>query len=37
MKNSASIKFESRSVNESFARIAVSAFLAPLEATIEEL
>ena len=37
MKNSVNIKFESQSVNESFARIAVSAFLAPLNPTINEL
>ena len=37
MKNSVIIKFESQSVNESFARIAVSAFLAPLNPTINEL
>lgn len=37
MKNSVNIKFESQSVNESFARITVSAFLAPLNPTINEL
>ena len=37
MKNSVNIKFESQSVNESFARIAVPAFLAPLNPTINEL
>ena len=37
MKNSVNIKFESQSVNESFARIAVSAFLAPLNPPINEL
>ena len=37
MKNSANIKFLSLSVNESFARMCVSAFIAPLNPTIEEL
>ena len=37
MKNSANIKFDSLSVNESFARVAVSSFLAPLNPTIDEL
>ena len=37
MKNSANIKFLSLSVNESFARMCVSSFVAPLNPTIEEL
>ncbi len=37
MKNNAIIKFTSLSQNESFARICVSAFLAPLNPTISEL
>ena len=37
MKNSANIKFLSLSVNESFARMCVSSFIAPLNPTIEEL
>ena len=37
MKNSASIKFLSLSQNESFARMCVSAFIAPLDPTISEL
>lgn len=37
MKNSANIKFLSLSQNESFARMCVSAFIAPLDPTISEL
>ena len=37
MKNSANVKFLSLSVNESFARMCVSSFVAPLNPTIEEL
>lgn len=37
MKNSANIKFLSLSVNESFARMCVASFIAPLNPTIEEL
>ncbi len=37
MKNSANIKFTSLSVNESFARMCVSSFIAPMNPTIEEL
>lgn len=35
--NSMTLKFESRSVNESFARTAVSAFLLSLDPTVEEI
>ncbi len=37
MKNNANIKFLSLSQNESFARMCVSAFIAPLDPTISEL
>ncbi len=37
MKNYANIKFLSLSVNECFARMAVSSFIAPLEPNISEL
>lgn len=37
MKNSANVKFLSLSQNESFARMCVSAFIAPLDPTISEL
>ena len=37
MKNNATVKFTSLSQNEGFARICVSAFLAPLNPTISEL
>ena len=37
MKNEANVRFLSYSVNESFARIAVSAFLAPLNPTVTML
>lgn len=37
MKNSADIKFEALSVNESFARMCVSAFASPLNPTVSEL
>lgn len=37
MKNSAIIKFLSLSENESFARMCVSAFIAPLNPTLTEL
>ncbi|NCB29672.1 MAG: anti-sigma F factor [Clostridia bacterium] len=37
MQNSMSIKFESRSVNEAFARQTVAAFVAQLDPTLEEL
>lgn len=35
--NEMSIKFESRSVNESFARTAVCGFILPLDPTVEEV
>ena len=35
--NSMTLKFESRSVNESFARTAVAAFLLSLDPTVEEI
>lgn len=35
--NSMKLEFLSRSENESFARVAVSAFIAPLDPTVEEL
>ncbi|MBE7092258.1 MAG: anti-sigma F factor [Clostridiales bacterium] len=37
MKNSANIKFLSLSENESFARMCVASFIAPLNPTIEEI
>ncbi len=37
MKNSASIKFLSLSQNESFARMCVSSFIAPLNPTLDEI
>ena len=37
MKNTANIKFQSLSQNESFARICVSAFIAPLNPTVSQL
>ncbi len=37
MKNRAELKFDSLSQNESFARITVSAFIAPLNPTITEI
>lgn len=37
MKNSAEIKFLSKSENESFARSVIAAFVAPLDPTLEEL
>lgn len=37
MKNSMSVKFDSLSQNEMFARICISAFIAPLNPNIEEL
>ncbi len=37
MKNTAEIKFLSKSENESFARSIISAFVAPLDPTLEEL
>ena len=37
MKNSANIKFLSLSQNERFARMCVSAFIAPLDPTVSEL
>ncbi|MBR2861599.1 MAG: anti-sigma F factor [Clostridia bacterium] len=37
MKNSAIIKFQSLSQNESFARICVSGFIAPLNPTVSQL
>lgn len=37
VQNSMSIKFESRSVNEAFARQTVAAFVAQLDPTLEEL
>jgi stage II sporulation protein AB (anti-sigma F factor) len=37
MKNSANIKFLSLSQNESFARMCVASFIAPLNPTINEL
>jgi len=36
-QNETTVVFESRSVNEGFARAAVSAFLLPLDPTVEEL
>ena len=37
MKNKMSMSFDAISVNEAFARIAVAAFIAPLNPTIEEI
>ncbi len=37
MKNTAEIKFLSKSENESFARSIIAAFVAPLDPTLEEL
>lgn len=37
MKNKINIVMQSKSENESFARIAVAAFIAPLNPTVEEL
>lgn len=37
MKNSATVKFLSLSQNESFARMCVSSFIAPLNPTLDEL
>lgn len=37
MKNTMKLQFESRSANESFARVAVTAFAAQLDPTYEEL
>ena len=36
-QNSMKIEFEARSVNESFARSVIAAFVAPLDPTLEEL
>lgn len=36
-KNSMQIQFSSNSLNESFARVAVAAFVSPLDPTMEEL
>ena len=36
-ENEMNLKFTSKSSNESFARIAVSAFIGPLDPTIEEI
>lgn len=36
-ENSVEIKFQALSINESFARIAVSGFMAPLNPTMEEI
>lgn len=36
-KNRLRIEFEARSENESFARVAVAAFIAPLNPTLEEI
>lgn len=35
--NRMKLQFDSRSANESFARVAVSAFIAPLDPTVDEL
>ena len=35
--NRMKLQFDSRSANESFARMAVSAFIAPLDPTVDEL
>ena len=37
MKNEFKLTVESKSVNESFARVVVSAFVTPLDPTLEEL
>lgn len=37
LSNSMKLEFLSRSENESFARVAVSAFIAPLDPTVEEI
>ena len=37
MKNSATVKFSSKSENECFARMAAAAFVSPLDPTIETL
>ena len=37
MKNSATVKFLSLSQNESFARMCVSSFIAPINPTLDEL
>ncbi|MBU5594273.1 anti-sigma F factor [Amphibacillus sp. MSJ-3] len=37
MKNHMQISFKSRSENESFARIVVASFIAPIDPTLEEL
>ena len=37
MKNEMKIEFMSKSTNEAFARIAVAAFVAQLDPTIEEI
>ena len=36
-KNEMSIRFDSYSVNEGFARVAVAAFLSDLDPTLDEL
>ena len=36
-ENKVNIEFESRSQNESFARVAIAAFVAQLDPTIEEI
>lgn len=37
VKNEFKLSFDSRSVNESFCRLVVAAFVTPLDPTIEEL
>ncbi|MDE6751806.1 MAG: anti-sigma F factor, partial [Eubacterium sp.] len=37
MKNEFKLTVESKSINESFARVVVSAFVTPLDPTLEEL
>lgn len=37
MKNEMSLEFDAISTNESFARVAVAAFIAPLNPTVEEI
>mgnify|MGYP001068735945 FL=1 len=37
MKNEMALEFDAVSTNESFARVAVAAFITPLNPTVEEL
>ncbi|SEN41068.1 stage II sporulation protein AB (anti-sigma F factor) [Amphibacillus marinus] len=37
MTNHMNVSFKSKSVNESFARVVIAAFLAPLDPTLDEL